>query len=267
MTKKVEILHAINIVEQRRRDTIRENRPLDTFAHSRGKILVGLNREITRIISGNHRMAIVSEKTYGGIPVPSPTVRLSGGEHTKSKSCHGSMALIGVLVALLVSGAVTAAVILAATPRIKTPPSIPGTFDVVDVTATYEWTEKTLDDGTTVSFTSNSLVQLSRPPREDVGYTLPVYIKNLGPGAIAIKDFVWKHVAPKFSSAGLASFVVSDADLAAGETAQITLLIYVDAIFYDANEDVYKLNEHHQADVLDSNNVLNHLGMNVKFRA
>jgi len=199
--------------------------------------------------------------------VPSPTVCLSGGEHTKSKSNHGGVALVGALVALLVGGAVTAAVILAATPPIKVPPPVPGTYDVVDVTATYEWTQKTLDDGTTVSFTSNALVQLSRPPREDVAYRLPVYIKNLGPGAISIKDFVWKHVTPKFSSAALASFAVSDSNLAPGETAEITLVIYVDAIFYDANEDVYKLNEHHQADVLDSKNVLNHLGMNVKFRA
>jgi len=160
-----------------------------------------------------------------------------------------------------------AAVALGATPSIKVPPTIPGSYTTIDVTPTYEWRTKVLDDGTTVRFTSNALVWLDRPPTVDVAYRLAVSIENQGPGAISIEDFVWKHVTPKFSSAGLASSAVSDADLASGETATITLVIYVDEIFYDADEDLYKLNEHHQADVLDSTDVLNHLGMNVKFRA
>jgi len=158
-------------------------------------------------------------------------------------------------------------VVLAATPPIKVPPEIPGGFDIIEVKATYEWTEKTLDDGTVVRFTSNALVQLERPPKVGVGYRLVLHVTNEGPGDISIEDFVWQHVTPKFSSAGLARFDVSDPSLSAGETADITVVIYVAEIFYDANEDVYKLNEHHQADVLDSTGVLNHLGMNVKFRA
>lgn len=183
-------------------------------------------------------------------------------------SSQGGVSALSVLVALLVGGTAAAAVVFAATPPIKIPPSVPGTFDVVDVTATYEWSLKTLDDGTTVRFTSNALVQLDRTtPMEDKGYKLQVRIENQGPGAISVEDFVWKHVTPKFSSAALASFVVDDKSLARGETATITLVIYVDEIFYDATEDVYKLNEHHQADILDSAGVWNHLGMNVKFRA
>ncbi len=177
------------------------------------------------------------------------------------------MGLLGILATLLVAGAVTTVAVLAATPPIKIPPTIPDEFDIIEVTATYEWTEKALDDGTLVRFTSNALVQLPRPPQVGVGYRLVLHVTNEGPGAISIEDFVWKHVTPKFSSAALASLDVSDADLSVGETADITVVIYVAEIFYDANEDVYKLNEHHQADILDSAGVLNHLGMNVKFRA
>lgn len=146
-------------------------------------------------------------------------------------------------------------------------PDPPENFDVIDVTATYERSEETLADGTVVNFTSSALVQLDRPPQEDVAYRLQLFIRNDGPATISIEDFVLTHVTPPFAKAALVSFELSSATLASGEEATITVVLFVDAFFFDEDEDVYKLNAHHKAHVVDGNGDLNFLGMNVMFRA